>query len=150
MANERLATASKHCKAYRKYLKDKGIPQHLATKGFLLTREMIDHLMTQNGRPLDGIRIYVGLDEAGEMTIKPYAVACVKDGDKYNDYKVPAAAQQGVMDASMAATTTSSDTATTPTATSLSTEDDDTVLEEPRPCPSYCGDDNELNTDPNP
>lgn len=148
MANERLATASKHCKAYRKYLKDKGIPQHLATKGFLLTREMIDHLMTQNGRALDGIRIYVGLDEAGEMTIKPYAVACVKDGEKYNDYKVPAA-QPGVMDASRAATTTSSDTASTPTATSLSTEED-TVLEEPRPCPSYCGDDNELNTDPKP
>ena len=151
MANQNLATASKNCKAYRKYLKDKGIPAHLATKGFLLTREMIERLMTQHGRELDGIRVYVGLDEAGDMTIKPYAVACVKEGDRYNDYKVPRTAQQGVMDASLAATTTAADSATaTPTATSLTPEDDETVLEEPRPCPSYCGDDNELNTDPNP
>lgn len=151
MANDKLATASKNCKAYRKYLKDKGIPTHLATKGFLLTREQIEHLMTQNGRDLDGIRVYVGLDEAGDMTIKPYAVGCVKQGDRYNDYKVPRTAQQGVMDASLAATTTATDSAaSTPTATSLAPEDDETVLEEPRPCPSYCGDDNDLNSDPNP
>lgn len=151
MANQKLATASKQCRAYRKYLKEKGVPPHLATKGFLLTRPMIERLLTQNGKALDGIRVYVGLDDTGEMTIKPYAVGCVQQGDRYNDYKVPRTAQSAAVDPSVAATTTGTDAGTaTLTATSLTPEDDETVLEEPRPCPSYCGDDNDLNTDPNP
>ena len=146
MSNQKLDTAAKNCKAYRKYLKDRGIPTHLATKGFLITREMIENLLAQNGGAIDGIRIYVGLDESTEAKeIKPYAVGCIKEGTQYNDYKVPRRAQQAPLDASVAATTTLSDAANaTPTSTSISTEP---VVEEPRPCPSYCSQDNELNTD---
>jgi hypothetical protein len=146
MANQKLDTAAKNCKAYRKYLKDNNIPQHLASKGFLITSEMISRLMAQNGGAIDGIRIYVGLDEStAAKEIKPYAVACVKNGEQYNDYQVPQRGQQAPLDASIAATTTTSDaTGTTPTSTSISTEP---VVEEPRPCPSYCSQDNELNTD---
>lgn len=145
MPNERLAQAIKDCKAYRKYLKDRGIPQHLATKGFLITKEMIQSLMAQNGGDIDGIRIYVGLDEAGDKTIKPYAVGCVKNGEKYNDWKVPRS-QATAVDPSLSATTTSMGDATGTTLTSLSTATDP-VVEEPRPCPHECGDTNDLNTD---
>jgi hypothetical protein len=147
MSNPKLGTAAKDCKAYRKYLKEKGIPQYLASKGFLITREMIDRLLAQNNGNIDGIRIYVGLDESTPAgVIKPYAVGCVKNGEQYNDYKVPARNPQAAVDPSMAATTTplSEATDTTLTATSVSTEP---VVEEPRPCPSYCSQENELNTD---
>lgn len=153
MLNNKLDQASKDCKAYRKYLKEKDIPQHLATKAYLITREMIDSLMAQNGGNIDGIRIYVGLDESTpEKAIKPYAVACVKNGEKYNDWNVPAAQQ--AVDASLAATTTSLDAAGTPTtATALTTDPtadttttDPVLVEEPRPCPSYCSDTNTLNS----
>lgn len=144
MSNQKLDTAAKDCKAYRQYLKDKGIPTHLATKGFLITSDMIKRLMDQNGGAIDGIRIYVGLDEStGAKEIKPYAVACVLEGDKYNDYKVPRRSAQAI-DPSLAATTTGTDASATLTATSISTEP---VVEEPRPCPSYCSQENELNTD---
>lgn len=151
MSNRKLDTAAKNCQAYRKYLKERGIPPHLATKGFLITDEMIQNLMAQNGGKINGIRIYVGLDESTEAKeIKPYAVACVKNGDTYhdyNDFNVPRRKPQAI-DPSLASTTTSSDAASTLTATSISTETTtDPVVEEPRPCPSYCSQENELNTD---
>lgn len=146
MPNDKLDKAVKECKAYRKYLKDQKIPAHLATKGFLLTKEMIDNLMKQSGATIEGIRIYVGLDETGEKTIRPYAVGCVKNGEKYNDYKIPNSAGQAV-DPSMAATTTATGGAnTTPTSLSTSEITGEPVLEEPRPCPHECGDNNDLNS----
>lgn len=147
MPNPSLDQAAKNCKAYRKYLKSKNIPDHLATKGFLVTRDMIDHLFAQSPE-IAGIRIYVGLDETvPNMQIRPYAVACVKNGEKYNDWKVPAAQQP--LDTSMAAATTVSEASnttltTTPIAAEITT--DLVVVEEPRPCPSECSDPNQLNT----
>ena len=145
MSNPKLGKAIKDCKAYRKYLKAQGIPQHLAAKGFLVTREMIENLLDQNGAKMDGIRIYVGLDESTpEKAIKPYAVGCVKNGMSYNDYKVPKGHQSAGVDAT---TTSMSDaTDTTLTATSVSTETEEPVVEDPRPCPSECGEENDLNT----
>jgi hypothetical protein len=151
MPNPKLDKAIKDCKAYRKYLKEKGIPQHLATKGFLVTSEMITNLMKQNGGNIDGIRIYVGLDDStSNKEIIPYAVACVKNeaSGKYDDYKVPKGQQQAAVDAPMAATTTSMGDATntTLTSTSISTEGEEPVVENPRPCPSECGEANDLNS----
>lgn len=144
MPNPSLDQAAKNCKAYRKYLKAKNIPDHLATKGFLVTKDMIDRLFAQSP-DIAGIRIYVGLDETvANMQIKPYAVACVKNGEKYNDWNVPPAQQ--TQEASAATTTTLSDaTNTTLTSTTVST-DTTTLVEEPRPCPSECSDPNQLNT----
>lgn len=149
MPNPKLDKAIKDCKAYRKYLKNQGIPQHLASKGFLVTREMIERLMAQNGGNIDGIRIYVGLevdDSNNPKAIKPYAVGCVKNGMQYNDYKVPKSHQGTAADTSMAATTTSMGDATNTTLTSLSTATEEPVVEDPRPCPSECGEENDLNT----
>jgi hypothetical protein len=147
MPNGKMNDAIKACKAYRRYLKEKGIPKHLATKGFLLTKEMITNLLNQDDS-IAGIRIYVGLDETGDKTIKPYAVACVKAGTQYNDWKVPKGQQQPAPEMSLSGDTTL-DSSTSTTLTSLSTTTEPEV-EEPRPCPAYCSEDNDLNTDPQP
>src|SRR5215203_4825598 len=85
MPNQKLTDAVKNCRAFRSYLKKNNSARELSTKGFLLTSDMIDRIMKQSG-DIAGIRIYVGLDDNND--VKPYAVGCVKNGEKYNDYKI--------------------------------------------------------------
>jgi hypothetical protein len=144
MPNPKLDAAIKNCRNFRSYVKKNNAAKELSTKGFLLTREMIDNIMKQSG-DIAGIRIYVGLDETG--AVKPCAVGCVKNGEKYNDYKIKRSGVGIPSGAPQAAITSMGDgTNTTLTGSSTGMEDDGPVVEEPRPCPSECSDDNDLNT----
>ena len=144
MPNQKLTDAIKYCRNFRSYLKKNSTAKELSSKGFLLTRDQIDNILKQ-GDDIKGIRIYVGLDDSNN--IKPYAVGCVKNGEKYNDYKIKRSGA-GIPDgAPQAAITSMTDgTNTTLTGSSTGMEDDGPVVEEPRPCPSECSDDNDLNT----
>ena len=143
MPNPRLDKAINDCKEYRRFTKQNDIPKGLAKKGFLLTKDMITRLMSQNGGNIDGIRIYLGMEMQGNQptALNSFAVACVKNGENYNDYKMPKGHQQAGVDATTASMGDA--TNTTLTATSLSEEP---VVEDPRPCPSECGEANDLNT----
>lgn len=145
MPNQKLTDAIKNCRSFRSFLKKNNAAKELSSKGFLITREMIDNIMKQSN-DIAGIRIYVGLDDANN--VKPYAVGCVKNGTKYNDYKIKRSGGAGIPGAAPQAAITSMTDGTNTTLTGSSTgmEDDGPVVEEPRPCPSECSDDNDLNT----
>ena len=140
MPQGNLGKAITDCKAYRKLLRDSGLPQKYQLKGYMIDKETIMRILGQNNNGIDGIRIYVGLDEAGD--VKPYAVGCVKEGDKYNDWRVPKGGS-GSGGGTSATSTGGGGGETTMTGLSVS---GDIEVGEPRPCPNECGVDNDLNT----
>ena len=90
-------------------------------KGYFISKENIEDLLTQDGLSLQGIKIYLGYDQNNVFRI---IVVAVK-GDLSVDYKVPS---------------------NIPILQSTSIGDLP-AIGEPRPCPEHCGDNNVLNTD---
>lgn len=76
---------------YRNYLKSLKVNEDLKTKSYLITREEIERLLSQNGEHLDGIRVYIGEETIdGERLIRLVTVAAKKikeqDVEIYEDY----------------------------------------------------------------
>lgn len=76
---------------YRDYLKPLTVNEELKTLAYLITKESLDKLLTQNGQSLDGIRIYIGQDTInGDRLIRLVPVATkrivVNGIEVYDDY----------------------------------------------------------------
>lgn len=119
---------------YRNYLNALSVAEELKTKSYLITRESIDELLSQNGEELDGIRIYIGQETIdGERLIRLVPVAAkkiVENGiEVYEDYITP--------DPNVNATADSGDDPPPP-------PDPDNIGNQ-RPCPYECAPPNPLN-----
>ena len=88
-------------------------------KGYVMSRGNLEDLLYQDGLALQGVKIYLGLDEKGVFRLIIIGV----QGKNGNDYKVPA---NGTVLAS-------------------TTDDELPSIGEPRPCPEWCGPPNVLN-----
>ncbi|HEY8388519.1 MAG TPA: hypothetical protein VIK74_07935 [Parasegetibacter sp.] len=125
------------CKQYREYLSTLKIAPEKKYKAFLMTNKDIEELLNQrkDGKPLDGIRFYIGrelIDGEAIIRLIPVAVEKVEvDGkSKYNDWRVPKSEipKRGKNEGKDG--------------------DDDgpiPIIGRPRPCPYECGDDDILN-----
>jgi hypothetical protein len=126
MPTSKWKTAFENAKNYRDFLAEQEIPDQEKSKAFLLTKEDISALLTQDNTSLDGIRIYVGheLYENGSKAVRLYIVGAFVNGDVYEDYKIPA---DDVYNR-------------------ITDLDTDPVLDEARPCPTKCSPANGLNS----
>ncbi len=81
--------AAKLIATYREHIKD--LPKN-TPRAYTFTREEIENLLKQDGKKLDGIRVYFGAEmKKGVMVPKPILVGCVKDKKtgQLDDYGVP-------------------------------------------------------------
>lgn len=114
--------AIEHCANYRKYLSGLSIPEESKTKAYLIDKDAIQRLLSQNEGKLDAIRVYIGQENIdGQGVIRLYMVGCTRDGDQFNDWNIPK-----TMELSSSATTTE--------------------LGDTRPCPTQCSTANSLNS----
>ena len=77
---------------YREYLASLSINEEAKFKSYLISRQDIDDLLSQNGKVLDGIRIYIGhkVFENQEVAVRLIPVAVQKDAyGNFNDYNIP-------------------------------------------------------------
>lgn len=117
--------AAKLISAYREHIKD--LPKN-TPRAYTFTREEIESLLKQDGKKLDGIRIYFGAEtKKGVMVPNLIIVGCAKGTDgQLNDYNVPKEVVKTTSKILQAS-------ATGP------------VLGDTRPCPDWCGESNALN-----
>jgi hypothetical protein len=106
-------------KRFRQQFGDKQIIGDKKVKGYLMSRGNIDDLLSQDGLSLQGIKIYLGIDENGVFRV---IIVGVK-GSKGIDYIVPE--NETIF--------TSTPTENLPS------------IGEVRPCPEWCGKPNVLN-----
>lgn len=88
------------------------------TKGFYLSSESIKALLNQDGKELQGLKIYLGYDE--NECFKAIIVGVI--GENADDYKIPASIEE------------------------MKTLATDPPIGPVRPCPVWCGTPNVLNT----
>lgn len=112
--------AIEHCANYRKYLDGLTIKDELKTKAYLIDKDSIQRLLSQNEGKLDAIRVYIGQEMIeGQGVIRLYMVGCTRDGDQFNDWNIPKSMESSI-------TTTE--------------------LGDTRPCPTQCSTANSLNS----
>ncbi|RFM29985.1 hypothetical protein [Deminuibacter soli] len=84
-----LKKAAKLIAAYKEHIKD--LPKS-TPRAYTFTREEIEALLKQDGKKMDGIRIYFGAEmKKGVMVPRPIMVGCVKNKatDQLDDYGIP-------------------------------------------------------------
>ncbi|OLY90786.1 hypothetical protein SAMN05444008_12314 [Cnuella takakiae] len=129
-SNGLLTQATQHCKAYREYMhKQYGATAQTAYNSYLFTREDLMRILYDASGEKDGIRIYIGFEDAGKgPLVRLYAVPCRQQGAQYHDAIEPIDARQGT-GAQRTSAVASTDT-----------------VRSGRPCPSQCGGANMLNS----
>src|SRR5678816_153689 len=111
--------AIEQCANYRKYLDGLSIEPDAKTKAYLIDKADIQKLLAQNDGRLDAIRVYIGHEIIKDQpVVRLHMVACTKDGEQYNDWKIPSGEE-------------------------LETQ---TQLVNGRPCPTQCSTANSLNS----
>ena len=81
--------AIEQCTNYRKYLDGLSIEPDAKTKAYLIDKADIQKLLAQNDH-LDAVRIYIGHEIIKDQpVVRLHMVACTKDGEQYNDWKIP-------------------------------------------------------------
>jgi hypothetical protein len=112
--------AIEQCSNYRKYLDGITIEPEAKTKAYLIDKAAIQQLLAQNDGRLDAIRVYIGHEIIKDQAVvRLHMVACTKDGEQFNDWKIPSDKEF------------------------LETE---TQLGSTRPCPVQCSSPNSLNS----
>ena len=115
-------TAFERWKNYRDYLAKLPIEYDEKINSYLLTKEDIEVLLTQDKKNLDGIRVYIGHKhfKNGAAAVRLFIVATEKDSyGNYNDYDIPRKDEKEFK----------------------------TMMGEERPCPHNCSNSNDLNDD---
>jgi len=115
----------KEISTFRKYVQSLSpAAKSEASYCYLITAEEINKLLSQceDGSNLHGLRVYIGAKMIDNAMIPVlHVVACEKDGDSYNDYKIPQNFSEENTLISMP------------------------LLGKTQPCPTYCSETNALN-----
>jgi hypothetical protein len=112
--------AIEQCANYRKYLDGISIEPELKTKAYLIDKASIQQLLAQNDGRLDAIRVYIGHEIVNDQPlVRLYMVGCTRDGEEFNDWKIPG--EKELLDTQ-------------------------TEMGKTRPCPTQCSTANSLNS----
>lgn len=141
MAEQKWLDAKDQIAAFQNYVTVNSLPA-TTERAYLVKREEIDRLLDQKpNATLDGIRIYLGFKTVNNVLV-PTATVVATEKDingNYNDYNIPAIAAVGNRNAS-----TNDGPDDDPDGDPNDDAEDGMAIA--TPCPSVCGDQNDLNS----